>query len=190
MTFHRQVGFIFSAFCFVMLLWAFATPGNEDHWINVAMHSILANLFFLSTMASAPVGGVVQVLALLLGSGLTAYAGDLQPAAAVGTVAILLTFLYSRFQTVNQWVLLAIAGFQFSAAFFAAAMAGGAEKTYTPILALGHAFVWTLLPLMGVWIIWEAMKLFAARVLKISLEVHEINKTLMKKGKVDGTENT
>ncbi len=182
MELHRLIGSIGLAFCSLLLFWNILTPENEDHWINVAEHSIIALSCLVSTGLRPGPGGFVQVVALLIGSGLTAYAGDLQPAGAVGGMAVLLTFLYSRFQTISNPVLVAITLFQFGSAFAAGLGAG-----YRPTIAMGHAFVWAVLPLVFVWIVWETMKKFSDRVLRASKEVHEINKTLMSERKADGT---
>ncbi len=182
MELHRLIGSIGLAFSSLLLFWNILTPENPDHWVNIIEDSIIALSCLVSTALRPGHGGFVQVISLLIGSGMTAYAGYLHPAGFVGGLAVLLTFLYSRFQTIGNPVLVAITLFQFGSAFSAGLAVG-----YRPTIAMGHAFVWAVLPLVFVWIVWETMKKFSDRVLRASKEVHEINKTLMSERKADGT---
>lgn len=185
MELHRRTGAVFGAFCLLMLAWNIATPANEDHWINVIEHSVLSVIFLVSTMTSFRVSGFLQVLAFFLASWIATYTGDMQPSAVLGTTAVLLTFIYSRFHTLGPWLTSVVTTAQFFGVFSAASIAG-----YSPLISLGHACVWTMFSLVGVWLLWVAMQQFSSRVLKNSIEVHEINKTLMKKGPGNGTKKT
>lgn len=185
MPLHRILAPILLVFSLLLLAWNIATPGNEDHVVNVAEDLILVAAFAASMFLTPAAGGMVQVAAMFIASSLTAYAGDFQPAAFVGALALMLTFAYRQFRTIPDYLLSMIVGVQFAGVFFAAMVVG-----YSVELSIGHALLWTVAPMVTVWVIWQIMKAWAPMVVKNSSEVHELNKKLMSKGTTDAAENT
>jgi len=185
MELHRQVGVFFAIFTLIMLLWNLATPLNPDHWLNIVEHSILSVLFLFSTSLKSSPGTILQISSLFLGAFLTASTGDMQPAGMVGTVGVVLTYIYSRFQAFGTVTVSIVAGLQ-----FAVVIVGALLADYPPLIAIGHAVMWTAASLVCVWVAWVALQQFSARILKTTKEVHEINKTLMSERKADGTKKT
>jgi len=52
-------------------------------------------------MTRFSVSGVLQIVALFFASWIAIMTGNMQPAGALGTVAVLFTFIYSRFHTLG-----------------------------------------------------------------------------------------
>lgn len=178
MDFYRRAGVVFAGFCLLMLVWNLATPANEDHWLNVVEHSTLATGFVVSVFVRFPLARWVQVGMLFLGAWMTAFAGDIPPAATVGTLATILAYAYGKFQPFPQFLMLGIAIMQLGVTFTSSVIHG--QPT---LVAAGRAIVWALLPLVGVWLFWNIMQQFAEKVLKQNRELLEINKTLVAGGK-------
>lgn len=178
MDFYRRVGVVFAGFCILMLVWNLATSQNEDHLLNVVEHSTLAIGFTVSVFVKFPLARWIQVGILFLGSWMTAFAGDIPPAATVGTMATILAYTYGKFQPFPQLLMLGIAIMQLGVTFTSSVMHG-----QSTLVAAGRAIVWALLPLVGVWLFWSIMQQFAEKMLAQNRELLEINKTLVAGGK-------
>lgn len=174
MTVHKRVGLVFAVFCLVLLAWNIATPSNEDHILNIIEHSILSLLFIISAIIDNKISRYIQIVALFVGSGITAMAGDLQPASSVSTVAVVLAYVYWKFQTFNIYFLMSVSISQFVFSLTASIISG-----YTPLISIGHSIIWSSVPFLCVWLGWTIMCQFSDDVIKQNRDLLEINKELM-----------
>ncbi len=185
MDLHRLIGSLIGAFSVFLLAWNLSTPVNPDHWVNVTEDLVILFAALLSVVQKPAFGAILQVGALFVGAWLTASTGDLPPAGVVGTVAIFLTYVYGGFQGLDEVKVIIVGALQLGGTFFGAMRFG-----HDPLLSLGHAVVWTAGSIVVVSIGWLAMRKYAEKVLRVSREVHGINKTLMSERKADGTKKT
>jgi hypothetical protein len=179
MTVHKRVGLVFAVFCLVLLAWNIATPSNEDHVLNIIEHSILSLLFIISVIIDNKVSRYIQIAALFVGSGITAISGDLQPASAVSTVAVIMAYVYWKFQTFNVYFLISVSVAQFIFSLTASIISG-----YTPLISTGHSVIWSAVPFVCVWLGWTIMRQFSEDVIKQNRDLLEINKELMEERNV------
>ena len=173
MKLHQKIGAGFALFCALMFGWAIITPSNPDHILCLLIHGILTPMFLLSITKNIRLGGTIQVLALLIGSILTAIAGDFQPASAVGAMAVLLVYAYNGFRSINIYVIIPVSLGQFALTFFAAVING-----FPMILSLGHAVVWTSFSLVAVWAIWIVFQQFAKDIVSQNRDLLDLSKKL------------
>src|SRR4030042_387667 len=173
----KRVGLVFGAFSLILLVWNIITPLNEDHIVNIVEHSFLVLMFSFSILIKNPFNKYLQVSSLFVGSWIAGALGELQASAAVGTVAVILTYGYNAFQPLSKVVIIGAFVVQLLGVSFAALRA-----EYPLAVAFGHGLVWTLLPLVGVWLYWELMQLFSKVLIAQNRELLEINKSLMSGG--------
>lgn len=178
MSFSRRVSLVLGIFSLLLLVWNIVTPSNEDHVVNVAEHFILTLVFGITFVLPIKVSNVIQVVMIFIAAWIAAFTGDLQPSGAIGTAAVVLAYTYSKFQPLSAWILGTVSTTQFLGALWATQQAG-----YTPLVGIGHAVLWAVLPLVGVWLLWQALYEFAEKMLKQNRELLEINKTLVAGGK-------
>lgn len=173
MKLHQKIGAGFALFCALMFGWAIITPSNPDHVLCLLIHGILTPMFLFSITKTVGVGGAIQVLALMIGSILTAIAGDFQPASSVGAMAVILVYAYSGFRSINIYVIIPVSLGQFALTFFAAVVNG-----FPMILSLGHAIAWTSFSLVAVWVVWIVFQQFAKDIVSQNRDLLDLSKKL------------
>jgi len=178
----KRVGLVFGVFSLILLVWNIITPLNEDHTVNIIEHIFLMLMFSFSTVVKNPFNKYLQVSSLFVGSWIAGVLGELQASATVGTVAVILTYGYSAFQPLSKIVVIGAFVVQLLGVSFAALRA-----EYPLAVAFGHGLVWSLLPLLGVWLYWKLMQQFSKDLIAQNRELLEINKSLVAGGK-DGSD--
>lgn len=178
MKLYQRVGTVFTMFSLAALVGNLLTPENKDHLLNVLEQLVLTIVFIGTIVIRKEVAKPLQVGALFAAAAVAAFTRDIGPATILGTTAVLLTYVYGRFQRISKPRMTVVALVQASLALLAALRSGEPFPR-----ALVMASLWAVFPLVGVWLLWSVFQSFAEEIIAQNRELLEINKTLVAGGK-------
>ena len=178
MKLYQRVGVVFAGFSLASLVGNLLTPENEDHLLNVVEQLGLTMMFIMTIVGHREVAQHLQVGSLFVASAVAAVTGDVGVATVLGTVAVLLTYVYGKFQKIPKVKITIVAVVQGVLALVAALYS---EQPFPRALVV--ASLWAVFPLIGIWLLWSVFQSFAEEVIAQNRELLEINKTLVAGGK-------
>lgn len=178
MKFYHRVGLVMALFSLCSLVGNLLTPGNEHHYVNIFEQGVLVGAFGMSAVLPVSIGSWAQIGALFGAALVAALTGSLGAAGALGAGAVILTYVYGAFQTLPLRVVVGVGVVQGLTAFLAAMV-----EHRTLLGSFVAALLWTIFPLVGVWLLWSVLQEFAEKVVAQNRELLEINKNLMRGGK-------
>lgn len=181
MPVYQRVGIVFCTFSLLALIGNMFTPYNDDHLLNVIELGTLVALFGISIVIREKTSSILQLCLIFIAAMIAAYTGDLGPAGAIGTVGVVLTYVYGKFQRFDKRTIVIVAMLQGCIAFI-----GSMRSDHLCVEIIIQAILWALFPLVGVWIIWYIMLDFSEDLLKQNRDLLEINKELL--GGIHGTD--
>jgi hypothetical protein len=177
MNMHKKFGTLFGAFCLLMLVWHSLTPDSPHHAINMALHSSMCIGFFVSTLFSIKAAKWIHPALMLIGAGLTSWAGNFTVSATISFVAYMLHYAYGGFNSislkkiVSSFVLLFVM-------FFVSVYFSKYGASYSH--AYGIALVWTGFTVGLFWAVWIGFENFAKDIIRQNRDLLELTKKLSK----------
>lgn len=173
MPVYQRVGIVFCIFSLLALAGNVFTPYNNDHLLNVIELGTLVVLFGFSIVIQEKISSILQLCLIFIAAIIAAYTGDLGPAGAIGTVGVVLTYVYGKFQRFDRRTIVIVAILQGCIASI-----GSMRSDHLCVEIIIQAILWAVFPLVGVWLMWIILFQFSEKILRQNRELIEINKLL------------